>query len=155
MGQTFLSDHTNELQIKRRHLPHWTLKGATYFVTFRTAKGEISIEEQKLVLKHTIDGNEKFYTLIAAIVMPDHIHLLLTPIVGYNLSRIMKNIKGVSARQLNVKRGETDRSTDPIWQDESFDRIIRNQNELDEKLNYMLNNPVKKALTETPWDYHG
>ncbi|MEA3222567.1 MAG: type ISP restriction/modification enzyme [Thermodesulfobacteriota bacterium] len=142
---------TNDLQITRRHLPHWTLKDATYFVTFRTAQGDLSIEEQKLVLKHIIEGNGKFYTLIAAIVMPDHVHLLLTPKEEYNLSRIMRGIKGASARQLNLKRG----TSGSIWQEESFDRIIRDQNELNEKMNYMLNNPVKRALTESPWGYHG
>lgn len=176
VGQTFLSDNKSvtdknvcstdiadvaniniknyngdeELKIARRHLPHWTLKGATYFVTFRAANGELSIDEQKLVLEHIIEGNEKFYTLIAAVVMPDHVHLLLTPNERYNLNRIMKGIKGVSARQLNLKRG----TSGSIWQDESFDGIIRDQNELNEKLDYMLNNPVKRGLTDSPWDHH-
>jgi len=132
-------------------LPHWTLKGATYFVTFRTAQEKLSIEEQKFVLEHIIKGNERFYNLIAATVMPDHIHLLLTPREGYSLSRIMKGIKGTTARQLNLKR----KTSGSIWRDESFDRIIRDQNELDEKLNYMLNNPVKRCLIEDPWEYHG
>ncbi len=150
-----------ELKITRRHLPHWTLKGATYFVTFRTVRGELSVEEQKLVLEHIIEGNEKFYTLIAAVVMPDHAHLLLTPKEEYSLSRIMKGIKGASARQVNLRRKDTNvRSTKrgtsgSIWQDESFDRIVRDQNELNEKLSYMLNNPVKRGLTESPWDYQG
>jgi len=184
VGQTFLSDPKNlpdngtdknvcptdgtdtktdneELKITRRHLPHWTLKGATYFVTFRTVRGELSVEEQKLVLEHIIEGNEKFYTLIAAVVMPDHAHLLLTPREEYSLSRIMKGIKGASARQVNLRRTDTNvhsakRGTSgSIWQDESFDRIIRDQSELNEKLSYMLNNPVKRGLTESPWDYHG
>jgi len=150
-GFTHTKNDDEEIKITRRHLPHWKLKGATYFITFRTVQGELSIEEQKLVLKHIVDGNEKFYTLIAVIVMPDHVHLLLTPNEGYDLSRITKGIKGASARQLNLKRG----TSGSIWQDESFDRIIRDQNELNEKLNYMLNNPVKRGLTESPWDYHG
>ena len=158
MGRTNNNDTEGQFEITRRHLPHWTLKGAIYFVTFRTdSKTDknvcptLSVEEQKLVLKHIINGNEKFYTLISAIVMPDHIHMLLTPMGGYSLSRIMKGIKGVSARRLNLKRG----TSGSIWQEESFDRIIRNQNELDEKLSYMLNNPAKRGLTESPWDYHG
>ncbi|HWP92860.1 MAG TPA: type ISP restriction/modification enzyme [Thermodesulfobacteriota bacterium] len=155
------AENADDIKITRRHLPHWRLKGATYFITFRTAQGELSVEEQKLVLNHIVDGNEKFYTLIAAIVMPDHVHILLTPREEYDLSRIMKGIKGVSARRINLKR--TDKNVYPtkketsgsIWQDESFDRIIRDQNELNEKLDYMLNNPVKSGLTESPWDYHG
>ena len=93
--------------------------------------------------------------------MPDHAHLLLTPREVYSLSRIMKGIKGASARQVNLRRTDTNvhstkRGTSgSIWQDESFDRIVRDQSELNEKLSYMLNNPVKRGLTESPWDYHG
>ena len=140
-----------KLIIKKRHLPHWTMKDSTYFVTFRTKQKELSIEEQKLVLKHIIDGNEKFYELISVVVMPDHVHILLKQIGRYGITQIMKGIKGVSARQLNLKRG----TSGSIWKDEYFDRIVRDQDELDEKINYMLNNPVKREITENPWDYHG
>jgi len=151
------NDLNEGLQITRRKLPHWTLKGSTYFVTFRTAKRQagmpilLSDEEQKLVLEHVINHNERFYMLIATVVMPDHVHLLLVPEEKYRLSRIMKGIKGVTARHINLKRG----TSDSIWFEESFDRIIRDQKELDEKLNYMLNNPVKKNLVDDPWQYHG
>ncbi len=140
-----------ELQITRRKLPHWTLEGSIYFVTFRIAHGELSIDEQKLVLERVIKNNEKFYTLISVVVMPDHVHLLLTPAKDYELSRIMKGIKGTTARQINLKRG----TFGTIWREESFDRIIRDQKELDEKLNYMLNNPLKKNLVDDPYKYHG
>ncbi|MBI4546576.1 MAG: transposase [Ignavibacteriae bacterium] len=139
------------LHITRRHLPHWTLEGSTYFVTFRTQHGELSIDEQKAVLEHITSCNGKYYTLIAAIIMPDHVHILLTPTDGFKLSRIMKGIKGASARKINMLRN----SSGSIWQDESFDRIIRDQKELNEKVNYMLNNPAKKGLTDDPWNYHG
>lgn len=119
------------LKVTRRKLPHWTLRGSTYFITFRTAQGELTIEEQKLVLENVLKSNEKFYKLIAVVVMPDHIHLLLMPVKKYSLSRIMKGIKGTTARQINLKRG----SSGSIWIEESFDRIIRDQKELDEKLN--------------------
>ena len=73
-----------------------------------------------------------FYILIAEVVMPDHTHLLLTPSGGYSLSQIMKGIKGVSARKVNQMRN----TTGTVWQDEYYDRIIRDQKELDEKIHY-------------------
>ena len=85
------------------------------------------------------------------VIMPDHIHLLLIPKEKYSLSNIMKGIKGVTARKINIIR----RTSGSVWQNESFDRIIRDEDELNEKLNYMLYNPVKKNLTENPWRYHG
>ncbi|MFH1007245.1 MAG: N-6 DNA methylase, partial [Candidatus Latescibacterota bacterium] len=183
VGQTFLSDQSveslsgegdhkilpaqeNELQTTRRHLPHWTLEGSTYYVTFKTARGLegtptllLSIEEQKLVLEHIREGHGEFYTLAAAVVMPDHVHMILTPRDDYELSRIMKGIKGVSAKKVNLCRvAGTDKNVCPtgsLWQDESYDRIVRDEKEFREKLVYMSNNPVKAGLTDDPWSYHG
>ncbi len=140
-----------ELHITKRHLPHWSLEGSVYFVTFRVADEELSMKEQAEVLNHVKDGNNTFYTLIACIVMPDHVHVVFMSDKGYSLSAIMKGIKGVSAYKLNKMsntKGER-------WQGESFDRIVRNENELYETLEYMLNNPVDAGLTNDPWNYHG
>ena len=138
-----------EIKIKRRHLPHWTMEDAVYFITFRTKVSVLTIDEQILVLDHLKQGNIKYYTLFAAVVMPDHVHLILMP-EKYSLSRIMKGIKGVTARLINKYRN----TNTYIWQSESFDRIIRNKNEFDEKMAYMLNNPCRKGLTDDPWSYH-
>src|SRR5216683_1208881 len=94
-------------KIRRRNLPHWTLDGSTYFVTFRLKIGTLSLEERQLVIAHLLSGHEKFYQLAAAVVMPDHVHLLLCPLPGFTLSRIMKGIKGVSARKINQRRKST------------------------------------------------
>ncbi len=139
------------LHVTRRHLPHWSMKGATYFVTFRTKDGPLTTEEQILTLEHIKSGHQKFYSLIAAIVMPDHVHLLFTEKDCYGLSRSMKGIKGVSAWKINKMRD----SSGHVWQDESYDRIVREQSELRREFYYMLYNPVKKRLTEDPWSYHG
>ena len=87
--------------------------------------------------------------LIGAVVMPDHAHALLRPKDGVELSRITKGIKGVSARIVNEARGQRG----PLWQDESWDRIVRDQEELDEKLQYMLDNPVRAGLASDGWEY--
>ena len=111
----------------------------------------MSNDEIELVLKHIISGDRRNYSLIAATVMPDHVHLLLRPDRGADLSQIMKGIKGVSARLLNTLRGQRG----SLWQDESWDRIVRDQAELDEKLAYMLDNPVRKGLTQDPREWPG
>lgn len=89
-----------ELRITRRHLPHWSLDGATYFVTSRVVNGVLSIEEQVIVLDHIKDGRDKFYMLIAVVVMPDHLHIILMTDMGYELSSVMKGIKGVTANKI-------------------------------------------------------
>ena len=91
-----------ELHITQRRLPHWTVKGSVYFITFRLLRGTLSVQERKLVLQHLRSGEPCYYHLAAATVMPDHVHLLIKPLQDVDLSRIMKGIKGVSARQLNL-----------------------------------------------------
>ena len=146
-----MSINGDELQITKRRLPHWYIKGATYFVTFRAKDTSFSPAEQQCLVSHIIDGNNKFYTLIAAVVMPDHMHMILIPFESISLSQIMKGIKGASARKINLMRN----TTGTIWQDESFDRIIRDQKEFIEKLQYMANNPVKAGLAIDTWSYPG
>jgi len=157
VGQTFLPVISSsepigsDLSIKRRKLPHWHLGGSTYYITFRIKNGELDAQDRRIVLEHVLSGNKRFYQLIAMVIMPDHAHLLLNPLEGMDLSRIMKGIKGVSAKRINERRG----SSGSVWQDESWDRIMRDQQELDEKLRYMLNNPVKNGLAADGWDYDG
>ena len=141
----------DELKISRRHLPHWTIDGAIYFVTFCTCHITFDSEEQTIIVEHIKGGDGKFYDCFAAMVMSDHVHLLLRPKDGISLSRIMHGIKGAGARKINPHR----QTMGKVWQSESYDRIMRNQAEFDEKLNYMLNNPVKRQLTDDPGDYVG
>ncbi len=82
------------LKIRRRILPHWTVNGGTYFITFRTANTQLTREERLLILDHIKSGAEKYYRLATVVVMADHVHLLIHPLPPYELSRIMKGLKG-------------------------------------------------------------
>ncbi len=140
-----------ELKIKRRHLPHWTLEGSIYFITFCAHDTMFDENEQAIILDHIKSGDGKYYICYAAIVMPDHVHLLLEPKEGFTLSRVMHGIKGVSSHKINKHR----KTKGVIWQKESYDRIVRDGKEFDTKLNYMYNNPIKKGLTEETDKYIG
>jgi putative transposase len=61
----------------------------------------------------------------------------------------MKGIKSVSARKVNQLR----ETSGTIWQDESWDRIMRSEDDFVEKLQYMADNPVKAGLVATIEDY--
>lgn len=140
-----------ELEITERRLPHWHLEGSVYFITFRLAQGDLTSTERAIVLQHIRSGHERFYVLYSAVVMPDHVHVIIKPNSGVDLSRIMKGMKGVSARLLNEARG----TKGTIWQDESYDRIIRDDKEFIEKLEYLLMNPVKANLANDGREYDG
>jgi REP element-mobilizing transposase RayT len=122
-----------------------------YFVTFRTNRCILNERERIAVLKHIKSGRNKFYTLVACVVMPDHVHVIFLADRGYSLTQVMKGMKGVSSHKVNDSRKQSLQ----VWQHESFDRIIRSEKELHGKLNYMLNNPVKTGIVEDPWEYPG
>jgi len=76
--------------------------------------------------------------------MPEHVHLLLTPLRDANgeifcLSDILKAIKGASARNVNKEL----RTSGPLWQEESFDHVVRSNESLAEKIEYIRQNPIR------------
>ena len=131
----------------RRNLPHIQRPGATYFLTFRKLKGRFAPEERDLVMESCLYPDGKQYCLHAAVVMPDHVHILATvlesrPDEFFQLGEILRGIKGASARRIN-DRSKTEGS---VWLDETFDRIIRNEAEFLEKLQYIVANPHTAGL---------
>ena len=100
-------------------------------------------------LNHILEGHAAFYLLIVAVVMLDHVHIVFRPYGGFSLSRVMKGIKGVSSRLLNEAR----KTRGAFWRDESYDRIVRNDKELIQKIQYVLYNPVRAGFVEEPFDY--
>ena len=88
------------------------------------------------------------YLLHEFVVMPDHIHLIITP-SGITLERAMQLVKGGFSFQANkglrLKRD--------FWQPSFADRRIRDSNEHQKFKNYIWQNPVKKFLATTPQQY--
>jgi hypothetical protein len=71
---------TEEFRRARRHLPHFQQAGATYFVTFRTSAGGLAPEERRTVLEALLHWHGERWHVHAAVVMPDHVHLLVRPL---------------------------------------------------------------------------
>jgi hypothetical protein len=76
--------------------------------------------------------------------MVDHIHALAQPLIQsesgtFDLGEIIHSVKSFSAHKINKKRGEKG----SIWQDERYDRIVRDEVEFIEKWQYIRTNPVK------------
>ena len=69
-----------ELVVTRRNLPHWELGGSTYFLTYRCIE-DVTLNEvaRSIVLDNWRYWHGKRYLLHAAVVMPDHVHILTTP----------------------------------------------------------------------------
>ncbi len=139
----------------RRRLPHYQKDNRPLFVTFRTLKTiELSPEARTLALQHCLHDHGKTIQLHAAVIMPDHAHLLFTPLRDrdgwtFVLPEILRAIKGASARSINL----LNESCGPVWQDESFDHVLRGDESLQETIEYIRQNPVRRGLVEKPEDY--
>jgi putative transposase len=90
----------------------------------------------------------KQYSVLAHVVMSNHVHLLLQPEVP--LAEITKGMKGVSARQANLILGRTGKY---FWHDESFDHWIRDEAEEKKVIRYIERNPVAAGLVKNAEDW--
>ena len=82
------------------------------------------------------------YELASFVVMPNHVHVLFRPLGGHALPEILKSWKGFTAREINKRIGKAG----ALWQDEYWDRLIRNERHFSKVAEYIRGNPVKAKL---------
>ncbi len=114
----------------------------------------LAAEERDLVLSTLLHYNNTKWKVYSAVILPDQVHALAQPVPHpdggvHNLAEIIHSVKRFSVYQINKRRN----ARGPIWQDERYDRIIRDEAEFLEKWNYIRNNPVKGGLAKRPEDY--
>lgn len=167
----------------RRRLPHYHPVGQPIFLTWRlhgslpanrsfppaTTSGQaflamdrlldnartgplfLRIPEIASMMVDTIHYRERdlqHYQLHSYVVMPNHVHLLMTPLV--EVSKVMQSLKRFTAREGNRILGLTGQ---PFWQDESYDRLVRDETEFQRIADYIEMNPVKAGLAVTPGEF--
>jgi len=76
------------------------------------------------------------------VVMPNHVHALLTPYPDFELENILHSIKSYKANQIQALRGTSGR----LWMNESHDHIVRDGEELIRIQEYIRANPTKAGL---------
>lgn len=84
------------------------------------------------------------------VVMPNHVHWLVQPLEGHDLETILASIKRWSARRVNGLRNRSG----PLWQRESFDHIVRNEEQYRRIRSYIEENPRKARLKHGQYRYH-
>ena len=85
-------------------------------------------------LKHFVDSR---YALREWTVMPNHVHVIVTPIAGYDMSDILHSWKSYTANKLNRLLGRSG----TLWQKETFDHIVRSPDGLERIEHYIHENP--------------
>ena len=90
------------------------------------------------VLIDTIAFNDNInYVIDSYVIMPNHVHMLILPLANNKIEDILHSIKRYSARQINLLAGRTGR----FWMKESFDRLVRNEDDYYRCYHYILANP--------------
>lgn len=109
----------------------------------------------------------RLYSLLAFVVMPNHVHVLLTPLVMGGdepadgptgeqvpqyvpLRKITQSLKGYVAREANKLLNRTGK---PFWQEESYDHWARNEAELARIITYIESDPVRSGLVANPEEW--
>jgi REP element-mobilizing transposase RayT len=153
----------------RRRLPHLQKADAALFVTFCTGAHLILPDwARDLVLEHCLrEGGLRPLAgegaratlpsrihLYAVVVMPDHVHLLFLPLRDGNgthfaLVDTLQCLKSATAHRINRLL----HTSGPVWEEESFDHVLRSDESLQEKCEYIRQNPVKAGLVARPEDY--
>ena len=87
--------------------------------------------------------NEEWYQLASFVVMPNHVHVLFRPLGEQTLSGIVKSWKGFTAREINKRIGKSGK----LWQDQYWDRLIRNEQHFFRVAEYIRENPSKAKLS--------
>jgi len=121
----------------------------------KAANGPFWLREPKvaaLVTESLHHLHDRVYELEAFCIMPNHMHLVFTPLQKadgrhYAMSSIMHSLKRHTARKANLllKREGT------FWQHENYDHVIRNAAEQERIIKYVVNNPVSAGLAKS-WE---
>jgi REP element-mobilizing transposase RayT len=93
---------------------------------------------------------ETRYDLLAWVVMPNHVHVVVHPLNGWSLSQVLKSWKGYTAREANRL---LDRTGQTFWQVESYDHLIRDDEDRHRCCQYTSMNPVNARLCAAPEDW--
>jgi type I restriction enzyme R subunit len=89
------------------------------------------------------------YELDDWVVMPNHVHVLFRPLHGHRLPDMIHSWKSFTAKEINQRTGRTG----TLWQEDYWDRLVRNERHLEACRRYIAANPVKANLLESEWSH--
>ncbi len=129
---------------------HATNNAQTYFVTSDTWERRALFNAEpwaRLFFRTLLSHRGEAYRLHEFVLMPDHFHLLITPLIS--LERAVQMIKGGFSYRVKKEIG----SSAEVWQRGFADHRIRDAEDYDLRLHYIHLNPVKKHLCDAPAEY--
>jgi tRNA threonylcarbamoyl adenosine modification protein (Sua5/YciO/YrdC/YwlC family) len=101
----------------------------------------------KMVRETLLHFQGERYDLVAWCIMPNHVHAIVRPAIGHTLSDILHTWKSFTAQRANLllhRQGK-------FWQPESYDHLIRTDQDLRNQVRYLVENPAKAGLRSWQW----
>jgi len=150
--------------------------GYSYFLTVVTHRCKPLLVENIELLRYAFKmSKQKYvYRIDAIVVLPDHLHMIITPSNAQEYSKIISYIKRNFVYGLTVGRGaltptseiiidrkhqlssaKYKRQHSGIWQERFYEHTIRDEKDWLEKMEYIQYNPLKHGLVEDikNWEY--
>lgn len=121
---------------------HWRLEGSTYYVTWSLNPVQVDLAdaERALVADVIRHFHGDRYRLYAYVMMNDHVHVIFTPGQGQEPGSIVRNWKSFTANRLQRVHDRIG----SMWLKDYYDRIIRDEEDLLRKMQYVLDNPKRR-----------
>ena len=127
---------------RRRKLPHWEYAGGTVCLTWRLDRAQPPLrpDERDLVLAVIARGEGVLGSILAAVVMDDHAHVLIALTPSATGQRAAQVWKSVSSHGLTKEFGRSS----PVWQSQYFDRWVMDQPHIESLVRYVVMNPERR-----------
>jgi putative transposase len=132
---------------------HRTQPGATYFVTTNSWQRHALFHNSQCaallegaIFRYRDRGD---YFVHRHVIMPDHIHLILTPGASTTLEKALMLIKGGSSHEIGKQCG----NRLPVWQPGFAEHQIRDTTDFERHVEYIDRNPVRAGLAASPDAY--
>ena len=139
----------------------------SYFLTMVTHGRKPLLIDNIELLRYAFALSKKryVYRIDAIVVLPDHLHMIITPKVSTEYSKIISAIKrsfvyGLDEQTRDVAKAEIShakfkRSQAGIWQERFYEHTIRDEKDWLDKMEYIKNNPLKHGLVQNSneWKY--
>ena len=128
-------------------IPSWVSPGSRFHIRIRTDPSNHPVLTNPVLAQSLLDAarfyhNQQRWFLHLIVLMPDHLHGIISFSTGPGMSKIIAFWKAYTNRALGVR-----------WQRNYFDHRLRDETEFNEKANYIRMNPVCAGLCKNPGDW--
>ena len=137
------------------------LEGYSYYLTIVTHQRNPILIEHIEVLRESFRESMRYYQyhIDAIVILPDHLHMIITPAQAKAYPKIVRAIKYNFSTKVSHDQGQSmarhKKGMNPVWQKRYYEHTIRNEKDYLRCIEYMRDNPVKHGLVEHPkaWKY--